>query len=176
MATYNFKPGYLGYAILLRAVPGCLGAGFALHHLYLYGGMCLVLAVWADVAVGCLARRMQWRNDLSQLHLEGLVDFLCFVVAPAIFCLTLNSSPTVLLPSLIFLFSGLYRIARFNVEGLNGKGGYTGLPVTYNGYWFPLTALLLEKVQLLAPDLVWGMVLLLISFSMVTRRLSIPEL
>lgn len=175
MAAGDFKPGPLGYAILLRALPGALAAGFALERRHVAAGICLVLAVWADVAVGFLAGRMGWRKGDSQIQLEGLVDFLCFVVAPIVFCVTLDSSRVVALSSLLFLLCGAYRIARFNVEGLNEKGGYTGLPVTYNGYWFPLIALL-EPYHPLAPNLVWGGVLLLLSLLMTTRNLNVPEL
>jgi CDP-diacylglycerol--serine O-phosphatidyltransferase len=175
MATDQFTLGPLGVAILLRALPGGLAIGLSLHQQQLSAGICLVLAVWADVAVGFLAGQMGWQKAVSQVQLESQVDFLCFVVAPIIFCITLVSSPVVMLSSLLFLLCGAYRIARFNVEGLNKKGGYTGLPVTYNGYWFPLIALL-EHVYPLTPDLVWCGVLILLSCLMVTRRVSIPEL
>lgn len=175
MAAGDFKLGPLGAAISLRALPGALAAGFALDRQQVAAGICLVLAVWADVVVGFLAGRMGWRKGESQVQMEGLVDFLCFVTAPLVFCLTLHRSPLVQLSSLLFLLCGAYRIARFNLEGLNEKGGYTGLPVTYNGYWFPLVALLEQYVPL-PPGLVWGGTLILLSFLMVTRRMTIPEL
>jgi CDP-diacylglycerol--serine O-phosphatidyltransferase len=175
MAAGEFKLGPPGRAILLRAIPGALAAGFALDQQHAVAGICLVLAVWSDIAVGFLAGRMGWHKTVSHIQVEGLVDFLCFVVAPLVFCFTLNSSSVVALSSLLFLLCGAYRIARFNVEGLNEKGGYTGLPVTYNGYWFPLIALL-EWYHTLAPNLVWGGTLMLLSFLMTARNLNVPEL
>jgi len=175
MASDVFKLGPMGIAIALRAIPGALAAGLSLDRQHVAAGVCLVLAVWADVAVGYLGKRLGWQKRNSQIQLEGLVDFLCFVIAPLIFCVTLSSSLVVALTALLFLLCGAYRIARFNVEGLNEKGGYSGLPVTYNGYWFPLIALL-EWYHPLTPSVVWGGALLLLSLLMTSRSITIPEL
>lgn len=175
MESHRFNLDRYGWLILLRLLPGAVAIPFALYGRFLVAGICLVLAVWADVLVGGLARRRGWPRRVEHREVEGLVDCCSFVVAPVFFVLIQCHVPLVLGAALLFLGCGIFRIARFNVEGLDVDGKYTGLPVTYNGYSLPLLAVASHFAgsEVAAPLFAGG--LFLFSFLMVSRHVRIPE-
>lgn len=169
----TFKPGAYGHMLLLRAVPGLAALGFCEAGRESAAGACLVLSVWSDVVLGWWTKRRVWEKGPSQIQIEGFVDFLCFVWAPARFAYVASNASWLILPASVFILAGAYRLARFNVEGLV-SGGYRGLPVTYNGYLFPAAALLAH----FARDGAWvfGIIFLAAAALMVSARFRVPEI
>ncbi len=164
---------YVG-ATFLRGVPGLIAIAAAALHSLLIAGVALVLAVWADALAGWIARRCSLSKTPSVTTTELLVDLVCFIWAPAQFVLAQTTHPAALAGLAVFVAAGLFRLARFGVEGLiNGR--YRGLPVTYNGYIFPLAALANHYDGNHAPAL-FATVLVVVSALMVSRKLTVPEL
>jgi len=142
----SFQADEYVWLSFLRGVPGLLTIGCAVQGWRLAAGVCLVVAVWSDVAVGVVAGRKSLPKTQSVLQVEGFMDFLCFVWAPVQMALAIQLDGWVLAGAGLFVPAGIFRLARFNVEGLLG-GGYKGLPVTYNGYIFPAIAVVLNYVS-----------------------------
>lgn len=142
----------------------------------LIGGIGLVVCVWWDALAGFIGRRSGWNKSQSDIQIEGFADAICFVVTPSLMtavAVDYRLIPLVTLP--VFVLAGIWRLARFNVEGLVGKG-YAGLPVTYNGYLVP-AAVLIQHCCPLLPDAAWyPLILGLASLLMVSRRFVTPEL
>jgi phosphatidylserine synthase len=134
----------------------------------------LVLCVWLDALAGWLARRRKWPRTGFAMECETLVDFLCFVWAPVAW-LTAPGAPLMTwLSAGVFVLAGIFRLARFRVEGLV-RGGYRGLPVTYNGYVIPAVGAMVATV-LPQPAIVWPITLLALAVAMVSTRFVVPEL
>ena len=99
----------------------------------------------------------------------------CFVVTPVLLATSsTGTSPAVLAASIIFFLAAVYRLARFDVEGLQ-SGRYAGVPVTYNGYVFPAAALASYGLPGWSEGL-FIIAMLAMSALMITRRVTIPEL
>jgi len=152
------------------------GARWALHDQLLPCGVVLVACVWWDSIAGWIARRRGWPRTSSVIQVEGFADALCFVITPALMAAAaVRCTGPAMTAIALFVLAGLWRLARFNVEGMVDRG-YAGLPVTYNGYWIPL-AVLMERQLPCLPDAVWyGGVLAGVSVLMVSRRFTTPEL
>lgn len=162
-------------AILTRSVPGLVSLCLSWSaHSGLAAGT-LVLAVWSDVLAGWIARRKGWTRQAFHTQLEGFVDFTCFIWAPVQLLLTVDSEILIWIAAAIFTLAGMFRIARFNTEGLvNGR--YRGLPVTYNGYLIPLTVLGTHYLDARYSAQLCAGVMLIVSALMVSSRLTVPEL
>lgn len=160
-------------ATLLRGLPGMAGIVASVDGWVLGGGLCLVLAVWADAVVGWVARKGSWQKTASVIEVETLLDFLCFVWAPVQFLLAQTRHPAILVGIVVFVAAGIFRLARFKIEGLV-RGSYRGLPVTYNGYIFPLAAVLNQQVSGYS-TVIFLLVLIGVSALMVSARLVVPE-
>jgi len=166
---------------LLRTAPGLTSIAFALAARPLYAGIALVLAVWCDAALGFVARKRAWEKSATHRQLDTCIDLVCFVWAPVQFFYavvarqqTSIATAALVFAASVFVLAACFRIARFNVEGLvNGR--YRGLPVTYNGYIFPLTALIAHYVPAQDAAILFDVVFMLTAALMVTTRISVPE-
>jgi phosphatidylserine synthase len=170
------RAGHYAECALGRMLLALVSCGFLLNRLPAPGSVLLVLCVWSDALAGWLGRRRGWIKGPFDVQMEGFSDALCFVITPALLVASVVNYrllPMLILP--VFIVSGVWRLARFNVEGLV-RNGYVGLPVTYNGYWMP-AAVAIEQHWRGIPDTVWyGLVLGVISVLMTSRRFVTPEL
>lgn len=157
----------LGFTSTMLAQFEFLITGFAL-----WAGIAMVICVWLDAITGWYFRHRGPKSPNTSA-LEVYADVVCFVAAPMEFVVALAMSvwPDVFLP--LFLLAAVYRLARFQVQGLVKKG-YVGLPVTYNGYLFPLAGLAIHFVPNGA-DAILIVLLLATSALMVSRRFIVPE-
>jgi len=130
--------------------------------------------VWADVALGWLSSQRKWAKGNSQKQIEGFTDFLCFLWAPVQFTVAFCPHPALWVLASVFILAGAFRLARFNVEGLV-EGRYRGLPVTYNGYLFPLAALASHFLFPRGTPFLFGGLFLLLALLMASSILRIPE-
>lgn len=162
------------WASLGRSLPGVAALIFSVWGSPLAAAVCLVLAVWIDVIVSWWARRAGRAQTELGISIENLADCVCFVAAPAAFALSGCMDRRIAAPLFVFALAGIFRLARFQLEGLV-HGGYRGLPVTYNGYLFPALALILFHWPLWNSLLVWGPFLLIVSALMVSKFV-VPEM
>ncbi len=134
------------------------------------------MCVWWDAVSGWIGRRRLWVKSPSDVQVEGFADSVCFVLAPALLAAAAVGYRVVAMLVLpVFVSAGIWRLSRFNIEGLAGRG-YAGLPVTYNGYLVPVAVLLQQRLTGL-PETVWfALCLGVISWLMVSRRFVTPEL
>ena len=137
------------------------------------GGAGLVLCVWLDALAGWQARRSQSPQSEFAGTLEMLADFLCFVWAPVSWLTAGGASAPTWGAAAVFVLAGAFRLARFQTEGLV-RGGYRGLPVTYNGYAVPLVGLLVATVAPW-PAVLWPAGLLVLAAAMISPRFVVPE-
>ena len=115
-------------------------------------GACLVTAVSADAVAG----RCAWK------------------ATPAAFLDCVCPDRRAALPLAVFIMAGIAGLARFQVEGL-ARGGDRGLPVTYNGYIFPVAALTLSYWPEWNSILLWGPPLPVAAALMVSA-FAVPEI
>ena len=168
-----FRVDAEGNAVLLRLLLGFSAVAWTHVQAIFWAGATLVLCVWLDAVTGWIFRRMGEKSP-STSALEYSADLICFVVAPMEFIAGLAIHPGVLALLPVFLVAAAYRLARFQVEGMVDKS-YRGLPVTYNGYWFPLAGLAIHFAPNWADFIIAGL-LIVTSALMVSRHLLIPEL
>ena len=159
-----------------RCLPGIFSCGFSLqNHHWMAAGM-LILAVWLDVATGFFMKKRKGDQNSFMKEVEGFVDFSSFIVAPALFVISFSMHPFLLSSLILFVFAGMFRISRFNLEGLIEGRYYRGLPVTYNGYLFPLAGMIFHYCSVLKSPWGWSFFLLTISWGMIAGKIKIPEL
>ncbi len=139
MEGREFRLGPRGPLVAWRSLPGLAAIAFVARHRPLEAGVALVVAAAADLLVALIAARRAWKETEGDVQLEGFVDFVCFVWAPAALGLAMAADWAMLAVVGLFVLAGAYRLARFNVEGTIG-GGYRGLPVTYSGVVVPAAA------------------------------------
>jgi CDP-diacylglycerol--serine O-phosphatidyltransferase len=152
-----------------------MSSAFAYHRMILISCILLVSAVWLDVIVGVIAKKRDWTKTKDNIELEGFADFSCFCLTPMILTWAICNSWLATASASIFLLAGIYRIARFNIEGTDRNGRYVGLPVTYNGYIFPLAALGSYSLDSIDPLVCFSSICVLLAILMASRRLRIPE-
>jgi CDP-diacylglycerol--serine O-phosphatidyltransferase len=95
----------------------------------------MLAAVLFDFVDGRIARHLKQQNDFGK-QLDSLADLTSFGIAPAVFgyCLGLQSTLDVFALA-FFATCGMLRLARFNVTSVKH---FEGVPITTNGYLFPL--------------------------------------
>lgn len=96
----------------------------------------ILLAALADGIDGTVARRLHASGRIGK-ELDGLSDVVVFGAAPAFLFLTRYVDaagpvhPALLAPAVVFLCSGAYRLARFQVD--SRPETFCGLPITAAG-------------------------------------------
>ena len=169
-----FRMDTFAWFILLRALPGLGCIALSNCQQTLAAGMLLVLAVWTDVTLAWVARKRDWEKGATHIQVEGFVDFVCFIWAPVAFVLAQDGCRFALYATPLFILAGCFRLARFNVEGLLARR-YRGLPVTYNGYFFPFAALGLNYFPAINSGAVYALLFSLIAVMMASGRFTTPE-
>ena len=115
---------------------------------------CLVAAVLLDRIDGIVARRMGLSSELGK-QLDSLADATSFSIAPAAIVAILSGGavgPCLLAGT--FALCGLWRLARFNVAGLDATGAFRGVPTTLAGAWFTI-AWAITRISPLEPRSGW---------------------
>ncbi len=160
----------------LRVVPALIALFLAGRREFAWAAGFLALSVIADGVFVMVKKRSRDFDAGFQLHLEGLTDFLAYGVCPALFCTYAAPGPVVWAAAGVFLCSAIFRISRFNCEGLI-EGCYRGLPITYNGYIFPALYFLARIARWEGyQGLIFCTALLLVSGLMVSSKLKVKEL
>ncbi len=124
---------------LVNVIFGLVAIFFSIKNNHDLAMAALFLAVVADYFDGKVARRLDQQNIFGK-ELDSLADTISFGVAPAIFGFSLIQTPLAIVAFTIFLFSGILRLARYNI--MHAKDGFEGMPITLNGIIIPIIFLL----------------------------------
>jgi len=99
----------------------------------------MLLAVLMDTLDGKVAKLMRQTNVFGK-QLDSLADLISFGVAPAVLYFSLRQPGVgIVLILVLFTVCGMLRLARYNIS--EGEG-FEGMPITVNGFIFPLFYLL----------------------------------
>lgn len=131
-----------------------------------------------DFADGAVARRLNQSTPIG-LQLDSLSDLLNFCMLPVLvgWMMGMRSIPS-LLALVLFLLAGVWRLAYYNIHGLEGEGEgrptFTGLPTTYAACYFVALAAHCQVFQLpfswLGPLYFVGASLLMLSAIRVPKK------
>ena len=142
---------------------GILSLFFAFKGLFANACIMILLSVLFDGFDGRVARYFKCESELGK-NLDSLCDLVGFGVAPGMllyfFTYPLLREAGIVI-TLIFVFCGAFRLARFNV--LNIHDYYVGIPITLAG----MIVGILGFFGTLIPAVVWIVLALLLSYLMI---------
>ena len=98
----------------------------------------LIFAGICDLFDGFIARKCK-RNETQKqfgIQIDSLVDVISFLVFPAIILLKMNTN--MLLLCILYLITGVTRLAWFNIHTDGHTDYYQGLPVTFIAFFAPI--------------------------------------
>ncbi|MEM4268374.1 MAG: CDP-diacylglycerol--serine O-phosphatidyltransferase [Candidatus Woesearchaeota archaeon] len=135
---------FADFFTLANAVSGVLSIFFSLNKDFLLSSIMMLIAVFFDAVDGRLARWLKQENEFGR-QLDSLSDIISFGVAPAVFAYSqgLTSLLAIIILS-FFVVCGVLRLARFNI--IKTKE-FIGVPITTNGYLFPLVFLIFGEFK-----------------------------
>ena len=127
------------YVTLLGGAAASLAMLAAIEQRFSIAALLMLLSVLCDFIDGKVARAIKRKNTEFGSALDAVTDIVSFGATPMIFgyCLGMNSplSVTVLL---LFAGTAALRLARFLAIPYSSRT-FTGMPVTYNNIFIPLT-------------------------------------
>ncbi|EFM09429.1 CDP-alcohol phosphatidyltransferase [Paenibacillus curdlanolyticus YK9] len=120
------------------AICGLLAMVFFVQKHYALAFTFYGAAILGDYVDGIIARKLKQSSAFGQ-ELDSLADAISFCVLPAIGGYMLGvTSPLGIAALVLYLIAGLWRLAFFNVNGLEATGRhsyYTGVPTTIAASW-----------------------------------------
>ncbi len=131
---------------LLNLVTGFFSILMSVQEKYEYAVWLVLLALVLDSLDGHVARIFGNETEFGR-ELDSLADAVSFVVAPCMFVskvFFLNSSITLLVVMIFYLCSGIFRLARYNVNPTRG-GCFEGLPTPAAALTLMMTMLAFNK-------------------------------
>ncbi len=131
---------------MLNLVAGFFSILMSVQEKYEYAVWLIFLALILDSLDGHVARIFGNETEFGR-ELDSLADAVSFVVAPCMFvtqAFFLNSSVALLLVVVFYLCSGIFRLARFNVNPIHG-GCFEGLPTPAAALTLMMTILAFHK-------------------------------
>jgi len=123
---------------------GFVGILFFIHGNFTYGSYCLLASFLLDFVDGKIARALKSGPTDFGKYLD-FADIVSFGVAPAILMSLLNPGFIGAGVAVLFLTSGLLRLARF---GATDTDYCIGVPITVNGLIFPAAYLIISCFSL----------------------------
>ena len=129
----------------LNAFFGLLAVVNTLEHYYMLAACSILLAACMDFCDGRLARAFGSCSVLG-MELDSLCDAVSFCFAPAILLYgwRLHEYGVIgLFAVSAYLCAGLFRLAKFNVQHMNQRPYFVGLPTTFAAFF--ITQLLLAS-------------------------------
>lgn len=122
------------YFSLMNVVSGMMSIYSSINQNYFFSAVFLLFAVLFDFLDGKVARLTKKSSKLG-FDIDSLADVISFGVAPAVMIISIFNHWLILSSGIFLVLCGLLRLARFNVTEI--KGGYEGMPITFNGIIFP---------------------------------------
>jgi len=138
------------------------------HGNFTLAGVLIITGALFDRLDGQVARRYSLASEMGK-QLDSLADVITFGIAPAIAMYMLSFAEIAVLGFIIiiiFVVSGVYRLARFNT--LDSNGVFIGLPITIAGLIMAL--LILFQVRFNIHPYLIALSMLLISYLMICKR------
>jgi CDP-diacylglycerol--serine O-phosphatidyltransferase len=120
---------------LLNIFMGLFAILLIIKREYFFSVIAMLFAVGFDYLDGKVARLISREGEFGK-QLDSLADTISFGVAPTIFGFSLIQSNFAILIFALFLFSGVLRLARYNI--MEFTGDFAGMPITVNGMVIPL--------------------------------------
>jgi CDP-diacylglycerol--serine O-phosphatidyltransferase len=131
---------------MLNLVAGFFSILMSVQEKYEYAVWLIFLALILDSLDGHVARIFGNETEFGR-ELDSLADAVSFVVAPCMLvtkAFFMNSSVALLLVVVFYLCSGIFRLARFNVNPTHG-GCFEGLPTPAAALTLMMTMLAFHK-------------------------------
>lgn len=127
------------YLTIANFLSGFAAIIFAVEELFLFSALSALLGVVFDFLDGKVARWTKSENDFGK-QLDSFADLVTFGIWPSIFGYMLGLDRiTDMIILGFFSVCGMLRLARFNVTKIKH---FEGVPITTNGYLFPLIYIL----------------------------------
>ncbi|MBN1386615.1 CDP-diacylglycerol--serine O-phosphatidyltransferase [Candidatus Woesearchaeota archaeon] len=140
---------------IANASSGLISIYFAINSMLAYAAICILIAACFDYLDGTAARMLKISNP-SGKELDSLADLISFGIAPAMIGYMMNSSLAACVIYMLYVLSGLIRLARFNVMGI--KDYFIGTPI-------PLGAVVIALLTLIPQFPVYLMLYIFMIFS-----------
>ncbi len=158
---FTFGNAFFGFCSIILSARGDL----------LAAANFILLAALMDALDGRIARLVGAESDIG-VQLDSLSDSISFCLAPALlaYCWQLKYLGFLgVIVSAIFLLTGLFRLARFNVMHIQQSLFFLGLPTTVAGCFFAIVLLNFFDLEKNAWFLfIIAFLLLLLSFLMIS--------
>jgi len=122
---------------LANAFFGLLSVLYALDNQFIVAAYCIGAAAILDGMDGKLARAFGSSSTLG-MELDSLCDAISFCLAPAILLYSwkLSTIPFLGLIAVgLYLSAGLLRLAKFNLQSIENKRFFSGVPTTIAALW-----------------------------------------
>ncbi len=129
----RYKYNYANMVTLLNLSMGCFSLLCVLVNEYSIASIFILIGALLDRLDGKIARKLGIVTDLGK-ELDSLSDLVSFGVAPGMLLWSISLNRIFVYGSaitIIYILSGAYRLARFNVSG--NTEYYVGLPITIAG-------------------------------------------
>ncbi|HHW47614.1 MAG TPA: CDP-alcohol phosphatidyltransferase [Clostridiaceae bacterium] len=133
---------YVNIPTIITSLSICAGVvSFILftHGIYNFGILAYGFALFFDGIDGKIARKLKKETDFGA-ECDSLSDAINFTVIPALIAyFTGFKGPIAVCVLLIYVISGIWRLANFNISGLiqvEGKSYFTGICTTQAGALF----------------------------------------
>lgn len=151
---------------------------FLLKDLFYLSFGLILLAFVFDAIDGYLARTLGIDNKLGRA-IDGYIDVVNYLVYPALVFWVFFDLTTIfaIFSIFIFLAAGIFRLARFEVEGIKKKSNkmyYEGLPVFFNPVLI-LVLLLLSKYLEKATFFILAPIILLLESYLMVLTFKFPK-
>ncbi|MBU1030438.1 MAG: CDP-diacylglycerol--serine O-phosphatidyltransferase [Nanoarchaeota archaeon] len=130
------KKNIANIVTFLNLIFGLISIFSSLKNHFIWAGAALITAVIFDCLDGTIARKLKVESDFGA-ELDSLSDLVSFGVAPAVLLFIFYDVWWFAFLFLIFILSGAFRLARFNILKSKFKD-FLGMPITVNGVVFPL--------------------------------------
>ncbi len=157
IGVWNLANGvtWLGIAAAVTAMYFALSGNPRIAMLlFLVSGLC-------DLFDGRVARMFK-RTDVEKafgIQLDSFADTVSFVVFPAVFLLTLTTSPWAVVLAVLYILAGITRLCWFDITTDGDTKYFAGVPVTYMALVLPLAWIIVSKAAAAAAPAVTAAVL-----------------
>lgn len=157
----------------LNLIFGILAIINILQEDYVGASLLILLAAFMDRFDGTLARKFDVESDFGK-ELDSLCDLISFGVAPAVLIWSFQLGDLGyfgLGAILLFAVCGAYRLARYNI--MEFEGVYMGIPITMCGGIVALMTL--YSINYRSNSYVVSVIMILLSYSMITKRIKLKK-
>ncbi len=125
----------------LNLLSGMAAIFLSIERKFFSASLMMLAAIIMDYFDGKAARLLNQKTDFGK-QIDSLADLISFGAAPVIFGLLyyryvgLNIGFILFLSAALFMIAGATRLAQYNV--IDYRKGFIGMPITVNGFLFPL--------------------------------------